>query len=148
MEILVIEDDNFKSHSITSYFMERDSSNQLSYAESLVDAIDIINEKVFDLIIVDMSIPSHPTERGGGSPTSLLSGGIEILLKLSFKKRKDPCVVLTQYPDIKISGEFYDLEDASLILNERFNCNVIACLEYKEDSVVWQNNLDFLIGKL
>lgn len=148
MDVLVIEDDNFKSNSITTYFMSKDSSNQLTYAESLVDAIDRVNEKKFDLIIVDMSIPSHPIEVGGGSPTSLLSGGIEILLKLSFKKRMDPCIVLTQYPDIKISGDFYDLEDASAMLNEKFKCNVISCVEYKEDSAIWQKELDTLLEGL
>ena len=141
MRILIVEDDHFKCRRLESFFLGENSLNLIFSATNLVDAVDRINEGSFDLIIVDMAIPSHPLVKGGGAPTSLLSGGVEVLLNLSFKKRKEPCIVVTQFPDIKISGEFYDLIEASNILNDRFKCNVLSCIEYKEDNDTWEDKL-------
>ncbi|MBF4437269.1 response regulator, partial [Vibrio anguillarum] len=108
--ILIIEDDSFKADSLEQFLIQYNSKADIKIAGSLAEAINSVNREVFDLILVDMAIPSHPSVAGGGAPTSLLTGGIDVLLELNYLNRKDPCIVVTQYPDIDISGKFYDLK--------------------------------------
>ncbi|WP_417528998.1 response regulator [Marinomonas shanghaiensis] len=148
MKILIVEDDQFKCQRVEEFFRINYEKIDFNIAENLVDAIESIRNNSFDLIIVDMAIPSHPLVKGGGAPTSLLSGGVQVLLKLSFMKRKDPCIVLTQFHDMKISGQYYDLDKATHVLNENLKCNVLSCIEYKDGDDAWENELERSLGNI
>ncbi len=111
-EVLIIEDDNFKAISLKEFIDAHSEFDSVEIVSSLVEAIDAVNGKSFALILVDMAIPSHPVVPGGGSPISLLTGGIEVLLELGSLGREDPCIIITQYPDIEISGSFFSLQQA------------------------------------
>ncbi len=140
-EILVIEDDSFKSQDICDEIRLKITNAAIDQADSVSTAIDRIGVKKYDLIVIDMALPSHPVVSGGGSPMSLLSGGMEIILELQSLGRSDPCVVLTQYPEIEISGDFYPVSNAARAIEDRFGCKVKACLIYSESESVWRDVL-------
>ncbi|MGO2419012.1 MAG: response regulator [Vibrio casei] len=146
--ILIIEDDSFKADSLSYYFEKQEKSYNISLVGSLSEATEIVNEREFDLILVDMAIPSHPSVAGGGSPTSLLTGGIDVLLELNYLNRSDPCVVVTQYPDIKIADIYYSLQEAPNVLKSELGCEVIACIEFKEDNNTWESTLNEIVNKI
>jgi CheY-like chemotaxis protein len=146
--VLVIEDDDFKANSLRDFINEQNLFESIEIVSSLVEAIDAVNEKVYALILVDMAIPSHPVISGGGSPISLLTGGIEILLELNSLERKDPCVVITQYPDIEISGEFFSLQQATKVLQEKLGCKILDCIEYNEGDEKWKRQLQKVIKNI
>lgn len=75
MNILLIEDDSFKADSLQSFLVEHLSNLDLVLAPSLVDAIEALEANKYSLILLDMAIPSHPTNPGEGAPMSLLTGG-------------------------------------------------------------------------
>ncbi|WP_154172957.1 response regulator [Vibrio metoecus] len=146
--ILIVEDDSFKADSLKSFLLGFHSQSQIQVVGSLVEATAIINKKVFDLILVDMAIPSHPSVAGGGAPKSLLTGGIDVLLELRYLNRSEPCIVVTQYPDIEISGSYYDLNKATNELKVQLDCNVIACIEYKEGDSSWEESLKNILDSI
>ena len=137
-KILLIEDDFFKAKSINQSTKSFYNECDVKHVTSLCDAIDVLNEKDFDLVLVDMAIPSHEIVSGGSSPQSLLTGGIEILLELNSLGSTSPCIVITQYPDIEISGKFYSLKNALGVLNSEIYSNIIDCIEYREGSNSWE----------
>jgi len=140
--VLIIEDDEFKAKSLRDYILSRDEYDNVYMASSLVEAVDSIKKSEYALILVDMAIPSHPVLMGGGSPISLLTGGLEVLMELSCMGRTEPCVVITQYYDIEISGEFYSLEEAKEEIFNQLGCSVLSCIEYKEGDDSWKLLLD------
>lgn len=145
MKILLIEDDGFKSESIVNFLNELYPTAVLNICESLSEGIDYVNHTVYDYVLVDMAIPSHPIEPGGGSPLSLLTGGLEIILELKFMDRKDSCIIITQYPDLELCGQLFSLDEAVEQLNVQLGCKVLACIEYNEGSEHWQNNLQMAL---
>lgn len=148
MQVLLIEDDGFKEKSLTDFIFSMVEQVIITSAPSLVDAIEAIDHKVYDLILIDMAIPSHPIISGGGAPISLLTGGLEVLLELASLERTDPCVIVTQYPDIEISGSFYNVDDAGLVIKASLGCDVIDCIQYSEDSGDWKIKLSAVIDGL
>lgn len=147
-EVLIIEDDNFKAISLKEFIDTHGVFDNVEIVSSLVEAIDAVNGKSFALILVDMAIPSHPVVPGGGSPISLLTGGIEVLLELCSLERKDPCIIITQYPDIEISGSFFSLQQAKLELKKSFDCSVLDCIEYNEGDEKWKKQLQKAIKNI
>jgi len=139
--VLIVEDDEFKATSLKKFMIERSEFDQVIIVTSLVEAIDAIELNNFAFILVDMAIPSHPTKLGEGSPISLLTGGLEVLMELSDMERKDPCVVITQFPDIEISGQFYSLKEAKTEIKNQLECSVLSCIEYKEGDSTWKESL-------
>lgn len=148
MQVLLIEDDSFKEKSITDYLFEVVPRVNITAAPSLVDAIDAIDQRSYDLILIDMAIPSHPTILGGGAPISLLTGGLEVLLELASLGRSDACAIITQYPDIEISGSLIHVSEASDAIKSNLGCEVLGCIQYSEDSGNWKNQLNTIIKRL
>lgn len=140
-KILVVEDDSFKSKSLCDFLYKFFENPTIDLAASLVEGISLVNNNVYDLIFVDMAIPSHPSIPGGGAPMSLLTGGLDILLELKYLERCDPCFIITQYPDIEIGGQFYSIDDAAEEIKQQLGCAVLACISYNEGSDSWKASL-------
>lgn len=108
MNILVVEDDQFKYSKIASILAERYPDATLNHVDNVSGSVLYLRDHTPDLIILDMALPSHPAIAGKGSPLSMPAGGIEVILELKYlKKTAIPVAVLTQYPDVEIENEFY-----------------------------------------
>jgi CheY-like chemotaxis protein len=140
-DVLIIEDDEFKANSIRDLLTASGKYDKIYLVSSLVEAVDAVNKNEYSLIMIDMAIPSHPVIAGGGSPISLLTGGLEVLLEISSIENESPCIVITQFPDIEISGEFYTLDQATEEIRSQLGCHVLACIKYVEGCENWKKEL-------
>jgi DNA-binding NarL/FixJ family response regulator len=147
MNILLIEDDDFKRDHIKESLLLISNSITIHSESNLSTAILRVNLEEFDIIIVDMALPSHPVLPGGGSPISMLSGGLEILLELQSMDRKDKCIILTQYPEIEISGQSFPTNESKEAIKNLLNYEVYGCLQYAEETNFWKSELKTLIEK-
>lgn len=136
--VLIIEDDSFKANSLVEHIKHTIFDVTISIATNLTEAVEMVNNNTYALIVLDMAIPSHPTISGGGSPMSLLTGGLDILLELKELEREDPCVIVTQYPDIEICENFYPLNKAKEEIKKLLDCDVVTCIAYSEGSEEWK----------
>jgi ActR/RegA family two-component response regulator len=142
MKVLIVEDDDYKANSLKSFIVKQiDSGADITFATNLKDAIFSIESDIFDYIFVDMSIPSHPTMVGQGTAFSLVKGGLEVLMEITELSRADKCIVITQYPEIEISGHFFLVSQSKLKLKELLGCEVVECIQYFIDDDSWENEL-------
>lgn len=148
MNILIIEDDDYKLERIKSFASSELGNPIISTSESLKEALEAIANETFDLIFVDMAIPSHPTIAGQGTPVSFNTGGLEVIMELSALGRNDPCIIITQYPDIEISGEYIPISAVKKALPLLLECEVAACVLYEEDSDSWKIELQEVFKEL
>ena len=146
-DMLIVEDDDFKLRSLKEFILSYAKDIEIDISNNLKTTINLINKKQYSLILIDMAIPSHPTVPGEGSPHSLLNGGIKVILELDFLERKDDCIIITLYPDIEISGQFFPTKTANLKIKELLDCNVLACIEYSEESDNWKKELKYYLEK-
>lgn len=145
MKILVIEDDNFKADSISSFLSVKYSGSNITVKTNLAESIEIINLEEFNYVMVDMAIPSHPIVSGEGAPISFLTGGLDVILELNALERADECIILTQYPEIEICGQFYHINEAKNMIETLLGCSVLGCLEYSENGTNWKTSLENLL---
>lgn len=143
--VLIVEDDGYKSDDIATLIKLAEPSAILEFATSVAGAINAIRNGKFELIILDMALPSHPVLPGGGAPLSLLTGGIEVLFELESLRSDHRCVVITQYPDIEICGDLYPVSEAAAAMQDKYDITVNACLEYSQSNLSWRETLTTII---
>lgn len=140
-KILIVEDDEFKLSSLIQFLEKNLRLTEIFKATNLYDATIIIDSINFDLILLDMSIPSHPLEIAGGTPKSLPIGGLQIIFELKSLKRMDDCIIITQYPDIEICGSHYPVKQAENYIFKHYNYKVLKCIQYSEGAAAWEIEL-------
>lgn len=147
-KILIIEDDSFKLENLAAFINTAVDNAEIDFVSCVASAVRMVQQEEFDLIILDMALPSHPVVSGGGAPMSLLTGGLEILFELHSLGRNDPCIIVTQYPEIEITGRFFPVESAAAVIKARFSCEVVGCIQYAEESNGWKRELAALLKDL
>lgn len=141
MKILIVEDDNYKLERIREFSESVLGKLEVDTSSNLRDAKLAVNSRSYDLIYVDMAIPSHPTTAGQGAPVSFSTGGLAVIMELAEIGRSDPCIIITQYPDIEISGQYIHISLVKDKLPDLLECEVAACILYETDSMAWKEEL-------
>lgn len=138
MDVLLVEDDEFKAADITRVVAERLPTAVLTRAASVTSALRKLTADQFNLVILDMSLPTFDLSGpgGGGSPQG--QGGVEVLRLAGRMRHSAEYIILTQYPDIELDGSEMPLHLAAPKLSERFSITVRRCIAYEFDSDEWR----------
>lgn len=141
MDILLVEDDDFKAADIEKVLDEVQPSAHVERATSVTAALRSITGKRYALVVLDMSLPTFALSGpgGGGSPQS--QGGLEVLRLARRLGNAATYIVVTQYPDIELDNREIPLNDAPKALSSRFGIDVKACLLYRFDGDEWRQPL-------
>lgn len=138
MNILVVEDDQFKFSKIFEILEKVHMGAQVIHHDNVSSATIYLKSNTPELIVLDMSLPSHPAIAGKGSPISMPAGGIEVILELRYlKKTNIPILILTQYPDIEIEDEYYSIDRSTQVIKEFFGMTSVSVTLYDNDSEEW-----------
>lgn len=144
--LLIVEDDEYKATDLIKTVNVGIGVNDIQRAASVTSALRAINGSHFDLVILDMSLPTFDISGpgGGGSPQS--QGGVEVLRLASRLDNRSPFVVITQYPDIEVDGHEVALGNAAQVLSQKFGVPVLGCLLYEFDDDAWREPLHTIMG--
>lgn len=138
MDILIIEDDSFKYSKIISLVKRILPNTKETKFDNVSDTIQYIRQQRPQKIILDMSLPSHAAIAGKGSPISMPSGGIEIILELrSLGMTNIPIIILTQYPYVEVEYEFYSISDSGQVIMNLYGLSNITVVHYDNESDAW-----------
>ena len=131
--ILIVEDDEHKSSQILDICDQvQISKEQRVTVDNVRDAVRYLLEHVPEMIVLDMSLPSHKALPGQGTPVHMPNGGIEILFELKKKKLNMlPVLILTQYHEIEIEGDSIPVEKSASALNDTYGFTSVQACYYE-----------------
>lgn len=141
LDVLIVEDDQFKQELVEKLIREHRPEAHITVCRSVQRAVEFVRSNVCDLIILDISLPSHESRPGGSQPISQPAGGVELLLELAYEERGDRVVVLTQYPDIEWDGKLYPLDKFSKAVSTDINVNIAEILLFNPKDDGWRRAL-------
>lgn len=150
-KILLVEDELHKLEELTACLQEFYKSGiQLVHVDSVHAAFWAVSTDEFDLIVLDMALPTFSPEGGAaldrGHDQAL--GGVEVLRALKQRNLKSRIVIITQYPDITIGGKRIKLSEAAGVLSRRYDQDVIGGVLYKYKSPANASKLTALLKKV
>lgn len=136
--VLLIEDEIHKREELTTYLFEFVGSKMiLNTVDSVREAVMAVSKDSFDLIVLDMALPTFTTSDGvidGGLDQAL--GGVEVLRTLRSLRKSANIIIVTQYPDISVGGKRIKLKAAQSVLAAKYQQNIRGAVLYKYKSAL------------
>lgn len=141
MKILIADDESPKLGNLETFVRHAYPLAAIHLARSVRTAISAILASPFDLVILDMSLPTFDISVGepGGRPQGF--GGVEVLRHLDFKHVHVPIVVVTQYEAFTENGRYVSLSALSERLAQEHPSTFRGCIYYGALSDSWQSAL-------
>jgi DNA-binding NarL/FixJ family response regulator len=145
VNILLIEDNEFKKKKLYNFLIELQNIKNIDIASSYTSGITKCLSNNYDLLILDMSMPTYDkssTETGGDFRTY---GGKEIVRKLKRKRKDTPFIVVSQHPKFSENEETLSLEEIGDSFSETSSEHYLGLVFYDTSSAVWKSELEKLI---
>lgn len=139
MKVLLIEDDHFKQELVEQALRELRPGVDLTVGRSVQQAVRLLAADQYDMIVLDISLPSHESRPGGSQPISQPSGGVEVLLELSYEGRSDRVLIVTQYPDIEYNGRLYPLNRFSQAVSASVSVSIVDVIYFNAQDNAWRD---------
>jgi CheY-like chemotaxis protein len=144
MKILLVEDDEDKREDLISFILNNFDS-EYKEVRSFQTALKTIQEENFDLILLDMTIPTFditPSEGGGRSQPF---GGEMLLHEIVRRKIQVKVIIVTQFDVFGKGDELITVKDLDRKLSEKFSNNYVGTVQYKVSYTGWK---ELLLNKI
>lgn len=141
VRVLLVEDEAPKCTHIERFLIGLGSGISVSIARSVNSALDAIEERTPDLLLLDMSLPTFDVgeRESGGRPQGF--GGIEILRYLALSETKCPTIVITGYEAFEREAGPVDLSQMRRELENEFPLLLRGVLHYNSTYDEWKRTL-------
>lgn len=145
IKILVADDEPQKISDVIS-FLSSKLDAEFVKSNCFDSTIEQIMEDDFDLIILDMSLPTFTGVKGEAGRMRAL-GGRDILEIMEYEERKIPVIVFTQFDVFGRSKDIVSLQDVHLDLSKSFSDFYLGSVMYDSRYEKWKVDLSELILK-
>lgn len=147
MKVLLVEDDEDKRDDLVLFINEKLTKN-LRIAKSIQSGKKALREEYFDLVLLDMTIPTFdisPTEEGGRTQAF---GGRMLLSEIVRHRIKTKVLVITLFDLFGKGNEEISLPKLDEQLQEKFSEIYFGAIQYSVSLVGWKDELSKKINKL
>ena len=146
MKILMIEDGEYKRDRVSEFLCSEFENIELTIKESFSTGVKEILGNSFDLLILDMSLPTFDKNDGGSGGDFRVNGGLELAEKLKRKNKLIPFIFLTQYTSFSNNDqEVRSIENIDLSSKNKFGENYLGYIYYEHAKFEWKSILEEVI---
>ena len=147
MSALVV-DESDKASAIQAVIEQLPQAVTISQARSFQSGLAAITRQRYDLIILDMTMPSFdigPNEPGG-MPQAY--GGVDLMRHMKRRKITTPVIVVTQFDRFGAGKERSTIEELGLQLRREFEVQYRGLIQYSVTYDGWKRQLLRTIANL
>ena len=146
MKILIIEDDKNKSSQVIERLNSQYSNLTFSEKRSFQQGVKSLRNSSFDLLLLDMTLPTFDIDTNSGGGKIRNFAGREILEEMLQREINLKTIIITQYESL--GEEQITISQMRNILKEKYHKNFIEIIYYSSSSKSWFENLTKLVGEL
>lgn len=145
MKIILIEDDKKKIEDIQGFLSEYHNYNDLTIRESYQSGLRELIKNKYDLLLLDMSVPTwdKTIHEPGGNFEKF--GGYKILKEITRKKKAIDTVLITMFDDFGESDNSITLSQLDGVLSDEFPNFYKGVVYYNTREDNWKTELDLFI---
>lgn len=153
MKLLLVEDEGPKLEKIKACIQTIMPNSNIHTARSVRSALDLLDSAPFDMIILDMSLPTFDISEDeyGGRPQGF--GGLEVMRDMTNYEIITPVVVVTAYEYFpgELDGPQKETQETTLpelqaMLKREFSEIFVDLVKYDTLSDEWQEQLTCAIN--
>lgn len=140
-KILFIEDNEIKAKDVTTFIQSKFPTYEVIIKDSFRGGVREIIKNSYDLLLLDMSLPTWDGKDSKTNEGFERFGGITILREMKRKKRQFPTVVITMFNEFGIGKTFIDLNQLNDHLKEEFDDFYKGYVQYISRETKWKDEL-------
>lgn len=147
LKVILIEDDKKKTGDIFSFLKSEAKLTDITIKESYQSGLRELLRENYDLLLLDMSIPTwdkSPNEPGGSYEKF---GGYKILKEIVRKKKPVKTILISMFDDFGESDNSLTLSELDKALRSEFSHIYIGSVFYSSREEKWKSELTNLIDK-
>lgn len=148
MKLLLIEDDIKKIDDLKDFFEDYSTTVDLTIRKSFQTGLREILRSEFDLVLLDMSMPTW--ERSINEPGGEFEkfAGIKILKEMSRRGRYQNVVLVTMFDNFGDGEKSITLNDMNLSLQNDFREMYLGAVYYNASEIKWKDELTIMLKKI
>lgn len=149
ISILIADDDHDKSCDLAQLMNDNYDSLSIDYSISFNSTSKKLKANCYDLILLDMSMPSFDPKPGRSKASVKALAGKDIMLKMRYRGILAPVIVVTQFDVFGRHSDSVELDKLIYDLRLDFPENFRGCVFYNTQSASWKTELiDIIEGIL
>jgi CheY-like chemotaxis protein len=142
MKILIVEDGEYKVDRVSNFIRDNFKDTTCNVARSYSSANIEIVESTYDLVILDMSLPTFDKVNGTGGGEFRDFGGMDIARQIKRRKIRSDFIFLTQHELFAGKETLEDIHEKSLKnYDERYKGSIF----YEHSGYEWKEKLERII---
>jgi uncharacterized protein (DUF2164 family) len=148
MKILLIEDDRRKSEDISNLIHLNIENVILDIKESYQSGIRSLLSEEYELLLLDMSIPTWDMSKDGRGGSFEKFGGYKILKESKRKGIIVKTILVSMFEDFSSNDSNLTLKDIDQNLKQEFFPSYLGYVYYNSKEQNWKDSLLKLVDKL
>lgn len=146
MKILYVEDEEVKAKEVIDVL---NNKGTIDLKKSLNSGLAVIQEKTFDLILLDMSLPLYDYSSVDENENDFETfAGLDILEELDRKGRNDKVVIITAFDVLGEGENETTMAQLDEKLQEEYEDVYLGLIYYDSSSLEWRRSLQKLLEEL
>lgn len=148
ISVLVVEDDENKRERLRDFLLSGRWQCNLSYAKSYQSGLRLLLNQSFDVVLLDMSIPTFDVTStdDGGRPQAF--GGRELLKQMDRRGLSAPVIVVTQFARFGDHTNALTLDQLDAALRKEHPSNYRGSVYYDSGFEGWRDELSTVLDRL
>ncbi len=149
-QILIVEDNVYKRDKIKEYFLKTCPGINIDEAYSFTSGWQLVNSNSlkYDLLVLDMSLPSFDIDQNEDGGDFKALGGKELARKLVRRKITTPFIFLTNYKVFSDTLYSYTFDELKKELLSAYPKQCIGFIFYSNRSSEWREYISKLSKEL
>jgi CheY-like chemotaxis protein len=143
-----VDDEEIKRTQLSLVLKTNFKNVEISYARSTNSGMRVLMENKYDLVVLDMSMPTFDVDadENGGNPQYY--GGSDILYEMDRLNNHTPVIVVTQFDKFGEKNNELTLMELDFQLKEDGLVNYKGAIYYNSGLDEWKSDLIKLVNKL
>lgn len=141
MKILIIEDDINKQKKITKFLNENLEASSIETAISYNSGLRNVIKSKYDLIFLDMTMPTFDKTASSHGGKLIRYAGKEILGQMKRKKIFIPTIVITQYATFGEASNLKSFDEMREELLRDYSYFLVEMIYFEPDKDDWEKNI-------
>lgn len=141
LKILIVEDNTYKRQRIIEIIRSDFNDYHITESYSFTTAWKLISKNLYDIVILDMSLPTFDKIDANSGGTFRVFGGKELACKMEKRNIASKFIFITQYKNFSDNINSYAYDDLKKELLNRYNSNCLGFILYSNTKSEWRNEL-------
>ena len=148
MNVLLIEDDDFKAQQVSLFLRKNIPDVSLQEAKSVHAGSRALRQQSYDLLLLDMSLPTYTIVAGEAGWRPQGFGGRDVLRNLERQGLTLPVIVITQFERFESGDEEIDISTLRAQLEREHSSNFLGLIYFDATTDSWQAELSEILASL